>query len=147
MSVLKFPRINTITLSGRLTREPEIRYTTNNLMTCSLSLAFDRISKDEYGNFQAKANFIDATGFGKTAETISEKCHKGTPVIIEGTLTINTFTDKNGVNRKNADVIINKIHILEKDPNEKDEYQHTEQKKQNKPDQANYPSGEDDVPF
>ena len=113
--VLRFPRINSITISARLTRDPEIRYSNNNMMIAKLGLAFDRLRKDEYGNYQAVANFFDATAFGKQAEFCNDQLHKGSPVVIEGELSINSYTDQSGVNRRFTEVLINRIHLLDRE--------------------------------
>ncbi|HPM00848.1 MAG TPA: single-stranded DNA-binding protein [Candidatus Cloacimonadota bacterium] len=156
--ILKFPRMNTITLSARLTREPEIRYSNNNMMIARLGLAFDRVRKDEYGNFQNIANFMDAVAFGKTAEICSENLHKGSPVIIEGEISVNTFTDQNGNNRKNVEILVSKIHCLEREENQGnytqnyDNYNATVATQQNEPDAFNSYNNQgnktqEDVPF
>ncbi len=125
-SILRFPRLNNVILSGRLTRDVEVRYSNQSMMIAKLSLAFDRVTKDEYGNFQNQANFIDAVAFGKTAETCNDQLHKGSPVIIEGSLSIKSFTDQNGQNRKFTEIMINKIYPLEKDDNQA-EYGHAKE--------------------
>lgn len=154
---LRFPRINNVTLSARLTREPEIRYSNNNMMIAKLGLAFDKVKRDEYGNFQNVANFIDATAFGKTAEICSEQLHKGSPVLLEGEISINSFTDQNGNNRRNTEILVSRIHLLEKDDNQGnyapnyDNVNTSAPVHQNEPDTFNsYNQGnktEEDVPF
>ncbi len=143
---LRLPRINDIKISGRLTRDPEIKYTNDNTLVVHICLAFDKLKKDEYGNYQAVSNFIDAVAFGKAAETL-EKAHKGSPVIIEGNFFINTYTDKEGVSRKQPEININRIHILEKDDSESEnDYPQTPKAEQSKQ-KPSYPTGDDDVPF
>lgn len=140
MSSLRFPRINNITISGRLTRDVEVRYSNQSMMIAKLSIAFDRVTKDEYGNYQSQPNFIDATAFGKTAETCNGQLHKGSPVIIEGSLSIRTYTDQNGQNRKQPEILVNKIYPLERDDNQA-EYSQTREY------QGGYNQSADDHPF
>jgi len=149
--------MNALTLSARLTREPEIRYSNNNMMIARLGLAFDKIKKDEYGNFQNVANFIDAVAFGKNAEICSEQLHKGSPVIIEGEISVNAYTDQNGNNRRNVEILVNRFHLLERDENQGNFNQNYDNQNapsapiQNEPEAFNsYNTGnktEEDVPF
>lgn len=150
--MLKFPRINNLTISARLTRDPEIRYSNNNMMIAKLGIAFDKLKKDEFGNFQSVANFMDATAFGKTAEVCSEQLHKGSPVVIEGEISINSFTDQTGANRKNVEILINRIHSLERDENQTagSNYETNYEVKENPAPAVNQASNkqtEEDVPF
>ncbi|HOE90801.1 MAG TPA: single-stranded DNA-binding protein [Candidatus Cloacimonadota bacterium] len=154
---LRFPRLNILTLSGRLTREPEIRFSNNSMMIAKLSLAFDKIKKDEYGNYQSISNFIDATAFGKQAEYCKDQLHKGAPVIVEGELGINAYTDQSGNNRRYPEIIINRIHLLEREDMQGGYAQGADG--ENYSEQANAPAAnqyqnndqdnesEDDVPF
>lgn len=150
--MLRFPRINTLTLSARLTRDPEIRYSNNNMMIAKIGLAFDKYKKDEYGNYQSVSNFVDATAFGKNAEICSEQLHKGSSVIIEGEIGINSFTDQNGNNRRNPEILINRIHVLEKDDNQgsmNTNFESNSTQVVNEPDYNNNSEKqtEEDVPF
>lgn len=148
---MRVPRINQITIAGRLTRDPAIRYANNNMMIAEISLAYDKLTKDEFGNYQTKSNFIDCTAFQKTAETINEKGKKGSAVIIEGSLFIDSYTDKEGVNRKKPDISISKIYFLESNETEHDNNSNTQEQYSNKPqsarNNATHPTGEEDVPF
>lgn len=147
---MKIPRINQITIAGRLTRDPEIKYANNNMMIANISLAYDKLSKDEFGNYQTKSNFIDCTAFSKTAETINEKGKKGSAVIIEGSLFVEVYTDKEGTNRKKPDITISRIYFLESNENDH-ETANNYQKPPSQPaysnDKETFPTGEEDVPF
>jgi single-strand DNA-binding protein len=149
--MLRFPRINNLTISARLTRDPEIRYSNNNMMIARLGIAFDKLKKDEYGNFQSIANFMDAVAFGKNAEICSEQLHKGSPIIIDGEISVNSFTDQNGANRKNVEILINRIYNLERDENSNANYDnYTPSEVKDNPvsnNQVNNKPTEEDVPF
>ena len=149
--MLRFPRINNLTISARLTRDPEIRYSNNNMMIARLGIAFDKLKKDEYGNFQSIANFMDAVAFGKNAEICSEQLHKGSPIIIDGEISVNSFTDQNGASRKNVEILINRIYNLERDENSNANYDnYTPSEVKENPvlnTQVNNKPTEEDVPF
>lgn len=147
------PRINTLVIAGRLTREPEIRYGYNNMMIAKVSLAFDRAKKDEYGNYQNVAHFIDVSCFGKVAEAVNENCHKGTPVLVEGGINTGSYTDQTGVTRKTVDILAEKVMLLERDvPDDQTQKQYPPKNQQSGSGQQSDPrqsSGqtEEDVPF
>lgn len=87
--------MNKAILMGRLTREPEIRYSNGPEQTAvgGFTLAVDRRGQRQ-GN-QQNADFIPCVAFGKKAEFVEKYTHKGTKVIVEGE--IRTGTRKNGV--------------------------------------------------
>ncbi len=112
---LKFPRINTIILSGRLTRDTELRYTSNGKAVAKLSIAFDK-SFQRGGEWVQESSYIDVTVWEKTAEKCAEELTKGSPVLIEGSLRTYTYQDKNNQNRKAVEITAYKVNFLEKSP-------------------------------
>jgi len=118
MPELRLPKINSLHLSGRLTREPELKYTSaNNTAVCKLSLAFDR-SFQKDGEWQQETSYLDITVWGKQAEYCSEKLIKGSPVLVEGYLRTYTYIDKENNNRKATEIVAQKIHSLAKNEQE-----------------------------
>lgn len=96
--------INIITLTGRLSRDPELK--TGKTTYCRFSLAVNRpMKKDE-------VDFINCVAFGKTAELIGEYCRKGHKLGVQGTLQMNSY-EVNGEKRTSYDVIVNQIEFLE----------------------------------
>lgn len=79
--------------SGRLTEDPEMKTTSGGTMVCSFTLAVDRKFKREG---QPKADFLNYTAFGKTAEFISKWCHKGTKLDVQSTLQNNNYQGRDG---------------------------------------------------
>lgn len=99
--------INIVALMGRLTYEPELKSTPNGLSVIRFQLAVDR-------TYQAKgqerqADFIDCVAWRQTAEFISRYFHKGSMIAIEGTIQTSNYTDKNGNNRKQIEVLANNV--------------------------------------
>lgn len=135
--LLRFPRLNNVVISGRITRDIELKYTNNKLPVAKMTLAVDHFYKDEYGNQQSQASFIDIVAFGKTAQICSESLKKGSPVIVEGTLKTHTYTDQNNQNRKVTEIMINRVYPLEREENfnsggNYDNYQQQYQQNSNK---------------
>lgn len=99
--------INLVALMGRLTYDPEIKNTPQGVPVIRFQVACDR-------NYQAKgqdrqADFIDCVAWRNTAEFISRYFHKGSMIAIEGTIQTNNYTDKNGQNRKQVEVLVNQV--------------------------------------
>lgn len=93
--LLRFPNINNVTISGRLTRDIELKFSANNVAFARICIAVDHTYRDEYGNIQKQASFVDAVAFGKTAQICQESLKKGSAVLIEGSL--KTRTDRKSV--------------------------------------------------
>ena len=87
--------MNKVILVGRLTRDPEIRYSQGDNATCigRISLAVDRRFKQEG---QPTADFINCLAFGKRAEFLEKYCQKGTKLVIEGSWQTGSYTNKDG---------------------------------------------------
>ena len=83
--------MNIAILMGRLTRDPELKYTSNGKAYANFTLAVQK-TKDE-------AEFIDCTAWEKTAENIAEYFRKGNRILIQGRLSVNSY-EQNGEKRK-----------------------------------------------
>ncbi|MCD6182440.1 MAG: single-stranded DNA-binding protein [Candidatus Cloacimonetes bacterium] len=110
---LRFPRINVVIISGRLTRDVELRYLPNGTPVAKLPIAFDR-SYQKDGQWMKESSYTDITVWGKRAEQCGEELHKGSPVLIEGYLRTRTYTDSNNQNRKITEIVSNKVSFLER---------------------------------
>lgn len=113
--------MNTITLLGRLTKNPEARYTSTGKAVTLFTLAVNR----PYTNFdgQREADFINCQAWGKTAEVVGNHVSKGDRLLVEGRLQIRSYTDKEGVKRYATEVVVNRVEFIEqkKDSNVKTE--------------------------
>jgi single-strand DNA-binding protein len=88
---------NKVILMGNLTRDPELRYTANNMAICKFGLAVNRRFKDgASGEWKEEPTFVDITIFGARAEPFAKYHTKGKPAFIEGSLRLDTWDDKNG---------------------------------------------------
>ena len=130
---LKFPNINEVIISGRMTRDPEMKYSQNNVAYVKICIAVNYWFKDETGNFVEQTSFVDAIAYGKTAQTCVETLKKGSPVMLQGYLKTRSYTDQNNVNRKITEININKVYPLERDENyvPNNEYKQGNQSNQN----------------
>ena len=101
--------MNKVILMGRLTRDPEVRYS-NDLAVATFSIAVDRRFKREG---QPEADFFDCTAFRKTAEFIEKYLHKGTKVVIDGELQNDNYTNKEGQKVYRNRIMVNQIEFAE----------------------------------
>jgi len=116
MSDLKVPDLNTITIAGRLTRDPELKHLSGGRAVCEVSIANSRYYKDKSGERKEETVFINATIWDKMAEYVGEKLRKGRPVIVEGRLKSESWEDKtSGQKRSKIFIIANRITPLDWD--------------------------------
>lgn len=101
--------LNTITVMGRLTRDPELRHTSSNIPVASFSLAVDRDFKD--GNGEKATDFIDIVCWRATAEFAARYFAKGRMAIVSGRLQIRPWTDRDGLKRTSAEVVADNIYF------------------------------------
>ena len=94
MSDLKVPDLNRVELVGRLTREVEVTHTKGGMEIGKMGLAVSRKYKLKSGELQEETLFINVTVWGKTALYCGEHMTKGTPVLVEGRLTMSEWEDK-----------------------------------------------------
>ena len=99
--------MNITILIGRLTKDVELKYTTQSQMAVSeFTLAVDRMKKDE-------TDFIRCKAFGKTAEAIEKYCGKGSLVSIQGRLQVSSW-EKDGSTHYKTEVIVDRVEFLGK---------------------------------
>lgn len=101
--------MNSVVLIGRLTKDPEIRYTPENLKpVATFSIAVDRPFAKE-----KTADFFNIVVFGKPAENCGSFLIKGRLVGIQGRLQNDSYTDKEGIKRYRTDIIADRVEFLE----------------------------------
>lgn len=103
--------INMVVISGRLTRDPELRNTAGGTSVLGFGVAVnDRRRNQQTGQWEDYANFIDCTMFGARAESLSHILSKGMLVCIEGRLRWSSW-EKDGQKRSRINVIANELVI------------------------------------
>lgn len=99
--------LNHISLMGRLTRAPELRYTQNGKPVASFTLAVDR----DYQ--KGETDFFNIVAWNKTAEFVNSYLDKGLMATVSGRLQNRKWTDKNGVEHISAEVIADNVYPAE----------------------------------
>lgn len=103
--------MNKVILLGRLTKDPEVRYTQgeNSTATARFSTAVNRKFKNAEGNYDA--DFINCVSFGKTAEFIEKYFHKGDMIALTGRIQTGSYTNKDGVKVYTTDVVVEEVEF------------------------------------
>ena len=100
--------------AGRLTRDPDVRYTQDNTAIARFTLAVDRKYKKDS---EQSADFISCLAFGKTAEFIEKYIKKGTKIVVDGRIQTGSYTNKDGQKIYTTDVVVENVEFAESKSN------------------------------
>ncbi len=149
--------INRTILVGRLTRDPELRYTSSNIAVVKFTLAVNRTFAGPTG--EREADFIQCVVWRKQAENLARFVKKGSLIGVEGRIQTGSYDDKDGIRKYTTEVVCDSVQFLEpksQDSESRDygsqEYSRSYQKKdyQKPKKQESTPTidvAEDDLPF
>lgn len=105
--------INSVAISGNITRDPDSRVTTSGTNVLKFSVAVNERRKSKDGEWEDYASFIDCVMFGRRAEAISRYIHKGTKVSVQGKLSQDRWKDKStGESRSKIQVMVDEIELM-----------------------------------
>lgn len=100
--------MNTVIISGNLTRDPELRYRASGKAFCNLGIAVNRPKNDKG---EVVTDFFDAVTFGAVAELCGNYLKKGSRTFIQGRLQSSSYTDKTGAKRSKVEIIADKVEF------------------------------------
>ena len=103
--------LNMVILTGRMTKDAELRYTGKETPICTFSLACERDRKNPDG--ERETDFIDCTAWRGTAEFVSRNMKKGMLVSVTGRLSIRKWVSNEGQNRTAPEVIVENVYFAE----------------------------------
>lgn len=103
--------LNKIILIGRLTDDPELRYTPNGVAVANFSLAVERPYTNQEG--ERDVDFIDIVVWRKQAENCANHLGKGRLVAVEGRLQIRSYENNEGQRRRVSEVVANNVRFLD----------------------------------
>lgn len=103
--------LNKAILMGRLTRDPELKYTQNNLPVVQFTVAVER-NRAAQGQ-EKQTDFIDIVAWRRTAEFVSQWFTKGVMIIVTGSIQSRNWQDKNGNNRTSVEVVADEVQFGE----------------------------------
>jgi single-strand DNA-binding protein len=103
---------NKIIIMGNLGRDPELRYTPQGDAVCNFSVAVGEKKRDKAGELQEITTWFKVTLWRKQAENASKYLTKGNPVVIEGRLQVDEWTDRDGNNRYTLEINATDMHFV-----------------------------------
>ncbi|MGX5376965.1 single-stranded DNA-binding protein [Ligilactobacillus sp. LYQ135] len=103
--------INRVVLVGRLTKDPDLRYTQSGTAVASFTLAVDRSFTNQNG--QREADFINCVLWRKAAENFANFTHKGSMVAVEGRLQTRSYENQQGARVYVTEVVVDNFSLLE----------------------------------
>ena len=105
--------MNKVILMGRLTRDPEVRYTQSGKVVCQFTLAVDRFTTNAEG--QREADFVPIVVWGKVGELCGNSLTKGQRALVDGRLQIRSYEAKDGSGKRwVTEVIANSVQFLDR---------------------------------
>lgn len=104
--------LNTVVLIGRLTKDPELRYTPGGKAVATIRLAVDRGTTNAQG--EKETDFINVVVWERQAETVANYLQKGRLIAVQGRLQIRQYETQEGQKRETAEVVANTVRFLDK---------------------------------
>ncbi len=146
MSKFQMFDLNKVFLAGRLTRDPELRYTPDGTAVAKLGVAVSRQYKTRDGEKREEACFVNVDTWDKQAEFVSKYFEKGRPIFIEGRLRSRSWETDSGERRSVVEVRADRIQFM--DWVDRDEPAKSDTPVAQTPqDEPFEPPTDDDVPF
>jgi single-strand DNA-binding protein len=116
--------LNRVLLTGRLTADPELRYTQSGQALVRFAIAVNRrVLNPETNDWEEETTYVPVVVWGKLAETCATYLQKGRLVAIDGRLRIRSFTTQEGEKRKVTEVVAQNVHFLGPRPETTPEYE------------------------
>ena len=103
---------NRVILVGNMTRDVELKYTASQMAVTDIGLAVNDRRKNSNGEWIEETTFVDVTLWGRQAEVASEYLGKGSPVLIEGRLKLDTWETNDGQKRSKLRVVGERMQML-----------------------------------
>jgi len=103
--------LNKICITGRLTKDPELKYLQNGTAVTTFTLAVDRTFKNKNG--KREADFINIVVWRKQAENVANYTHKGSLVAVAGRIQTRSYEGKDGQKRYITEVVAEEVHFLD----------------------------------
>lgn len=103
--------LNTVALMGRLTKDPELKYTRSNVPVASFTLAVERSHRSSDG--QRQSDFIHIVSWGNTAAFVSKWFKKGQMAVVDGSIQARRYQDREGNSRTAFEVVAQNVHFAD----------------------------------
>ena len=146
--------LNVVVLTGRLTADPELRHTPNDIAVTSFTIAVNR--RFTRPGEERQTDFIDIVAWRNTAEFVCKYFKKGQLIAVEGSIQTRTYQDKDGNKRKAFEIVASNLQFAESKKEGSSDFSESDSSKSS-PDTTSYSSGsdndfqtiesDDDLPF
>ncbi|MCK4547676.1 MAG: single-stranded DNA-binding protein [Candidatus Eisenbacteria sp.] len=143
----KMPYANKLMMSGRLVRDPEVRYTQSGLAVANMTIVCSKKYKDKDGAWQEQTAFVPCVLWKRWAELAGEQLSKGSPVLVEGHLQSRSWETKEGARRSVLELKVEWIQFLERAQKEPAAEGGSEAATGSSPEGGGENMNVDDVPF
>jgi single-strand DNA-binding protein len=114
MTTLRLHQLNDVRLIGRLTRDPEVRFTPKGQAVCNFDIAVNRNYKDLTGEWKEETSFVPIVVWREAAQRCGDRLKKGSPIYVEGRLRSRSWETKEGQKRTTLEVDTRRIQFLAK---------------------------------
>lgn len=104
---------NKVMLMGNLTRDIELRHTSNNTAVGNFGLAVNRRYRTQSGENREETTFVDCEAWGRTAEVMSQYLTKGRPVFVEGRLKLDQWEGRDGSKQSKLRVVVENFQFID----------------------------------
>ena len=118
MTELKFPEVNRVFLSGRLTRDPDLRFAADGTPVTSFTIAFHRRYRARDGRFAEQTGYVAVLTYQRLAEVCGARLHKGSPVLVEGRLQMREWAGPKGGAQQKLELRADLVHFLAREAGE-----------------------------
>jgi len=126
---LRFPNVNSTILSGRLTRDPELKHLQNGTAVMNIDLAFNRNFKKN-DEWEKVTSYIQVVVWAEKAESAAKYLSKGSPVLVEGSLEMETYQNKDNQTIYKMKLVAFKINNLERESRDSDYFENIDKEDQ-----------------
>lgn len=150
VSELKLPSVNKIMISGRLTRDPEVRYTQSGTAVATMGVASSRAyrdPKDTSGAWKEETCFVNVVAWAQLAERCGDSLKKGSAVFVEGRLQSRSWETEEGNRRTVIEVRADRVQFLDKRGGGEPQPAFARQGGDFAEDEGGAPLPDDDLPF
>ena len=107
--------INIVTISGNLTRDPELRRAGNTSILSFGVAVNDRRRNPQSDQWESVPNFVDCIVFGARADALAGLLHKGSKVAVDGKLRYSSWEGKDGNKRSKLEVVVNELELMQRE--------------------------------
>jgi single-strand DNA-binding protein len=105
--------INRVLIGGNLTRDPQVKFLSNEQAVANFALAINRRFKGNDGQMKEEVTFVEVEAWGRTAELVGQYLTKGRAAFVEGRLKLDQWDDKDGQKRQKLKVVADSVQFLD----------------------------------